>query len=259
MLDARKAQDVAVEAAQRAGEVIRRGMATARLSVSRLKSPGDIATAIDAEAEDTIRKHLLAAYPDHAILGEEQGQRGTSPYRWIVDPLDGTMNFVHGLPYFAVSLALEVQGQVRLAVVLNPVSGELYTAREGEGAYRNGERLQVSGATRLEESLVGTVVPPPTWPEMPDYLRRFCAVSVHAAGVRRLGAAALDLAGVAAGWLDGFFVMNLKLWDVAAGGLLVREAGGLVAALPGTREKDRDVRIVAAGPGIIEELRLALA
>ncbi|WP_300163894.1 inositol monophosphatase family protein [Solidesulfovibrio sp.] len=259
MLDLQQAQLVAATAARRAGALINKAYAARAVTVSRVKSPGDLATETDARAERIIRDHLRDAYPDHAVLGEEEGQRGDSPCRWIVDPLDGTMNFVHGLPYFAVSLALEIEGRVRLAVVHDPVTGGLYTAREGGGAYRNGRIVRVSTATDLASALIGTVAPPPTWPEMPDFLRRFGALCRGAAGVRRMGAAALDLAGVAGGRLDGFFVMNLKLWDVAAGGLLVTEAGGLVAPLPGVREEERGVRIVAGAPGVMEALLRVLA
>lgn len=259
MLDLQKAQTVAVAAAKYAGEAILRGRASAREDIELVKQPGDLATATDFEAERIIRERLLASYPEHAILGEEQGQSGASRCRWIVDPLDGTLNFVHGRPYFAVSVALEVEGTVCLAVVFNPVSGELYTARAGNGAYCNGERLGVSRTMALSQALVGTVIPRPAWPEMADYQRRFAVLSRRAAGVRALGAASLDLAGVAAGWLDGFFVMSLYPWDLAAGKLLVTEAGGCVAPVPGSHETDRDVRIIAATPGIIEELLLALA
>ena len=259
MVDLRQAQDVAVDAARRAGEIIRQGMATARLSVCRVKAVGDVATFVDAAAERIIRERLLAAYPDHAFVGEEQGAHGTSPCRWIVDPLDGTMNFVHGLPYFAVSVALEVEGKVRLAVVHDPVGGDVYAAREGRGAWRNGERLRVADTADLGQALVGAATPPPAWPDMADFLRRFGALCRNAAGVRRLGAAALDLAGVASGRLDGFFMMHLALWDVAAGGLLVTEAGGCVVPLPGVREEERAVRVVAACPGIVAALLRVLA
>jgi myo-inositol-1(or 4)-monophosphatase len=259
VLDLQQAQRVASRAARRAGALVKGAHAARNVVVSRIKSVGDVATETDALAERRIREDLCAAYPDHAVLGEEEGQRGVSSCRWIVDPLDGTMNFVHGLPYFAISLALEVEGKVCVAVVHNPVTGDLYTAREGGGTFLNGRRIRVSPVTDITAALVGTVVPPPSWPEMQDYLRRFCALSLQAGGVRRMGAAALDLAGVAEGCLDGFFVMNLKCWDVAAGGLLVVEAGGMVAPMPGAREADRGERVIAAAPGIMDSLLRILA
>jgi len=257
MPDLNTALNVAVAAAAGAASVIRRAVDSARAHDCRYKSPGDVATGTDALAERAIRRTLLDAFPDHAVLGEEGGQSGESPCRWIVDPLDGTMNFVHGLPYFGVSLALEVEGEVLVAVVHDPMREEVFTAVKGKGAFRNGAPLRVTQARDPLKALVGTVVPPPRWPELDDYLRRFCALARNVGGVRRNGAAALDLAAVAAGNLDGFFVMNLHLWDVAAGSLLVREAGGRVETLPGSGAHKE--RIVAAAPGIMDELLRILA
>ncbi|WP_243438724.1 inositol monophosphatase family protein [Fundidesulfovibrio soli] len=256
MPDLNQALAVALEAASAAAAIIREAAPHAAPEACTHKSPGDVATATDALAEQAIRRVLLKAYPDHAVLGEEGGQTGNAPCRWIVDPLDGTMNFVHGLPWFAVSLALEVEGEVSVAVVSDPTRGDVYSAVKSGGALLNGRPLRVSQARALLEALVGTVVPPPRWPGLEDYLRRFCALARNVGGVRRSGSAALDLAAVAAGRLDGFFVMNLHLWDVAAGSLLVREAGGQVEPLPGAQG---EAQIVAAAPGIMDALLRILA
>jgi len=218
------------------------------------KSPGDISSEIDRRAEAAIIGRLRAAYPSHAFTGEESGDSGVSPFRWIVDPIDGTVNYVHGFPYYAVSLALEANGKIALGVVADPVRGEFFTAVAGRGAYMNGKRLRVSSCPDLERAVVGTVVPPPRFAGMEEYLEYFCRVARTCAGVRRAGAAALDLAYVAAGRLDGFFVVSLQTWDIAAGTLLVAEAGGAVADVDGADDPLRTNRLVAANPVLLPEI-----
>jgi myo-inositol-1(or 4)-monophosphatase len=168
--------------------------------------------------------------------------------------LDGTVNYVRGLPYYAVSLALEEHGKIVLGLVADPVRKEFFTAIRGRGAYLNGKRLAVSRRPSLDQAVVGTVVPPPRWPGLNQYLAMFCRVATGAAGMRRSGAAALDLAYVAAGRLDGFFVLSLKAWDIAAGSLLVLEAGGAVADVDGEGDPLASNRLAAANPDLLPAL-----
>jgi myo-inositol-1(or 4)-monophosphatase len=253
-LDLDAALDAALDAV-RAGCVV---LAQGRPRLSRLrvthKSPGDLSTEVDQAAEQAILARIRQSYPGHAALGEESGAAGAGPWRWIVDPLDGSVNYVRGLPYYAVSVALEREGEILLGVVADPVRKEFFTAIRGRGAWLGGKPLRVSGRERLEEAVVGAVVPPPGSPLLEACLERFCAVARRAAGVRRAGAAALDLAYVAAGRLDGFFVLSLRRWDIAAGVLLVQEAGGVVANLDGNPEPLATDRIAAGSPGLVPHL-----
>lgn len=219
----------AFEAAGEACAILLQGQSQLTECMVKTKSPGDVTTIIDRRAEDAIRDRLQARFPEYSFTGEEGGTSGQSRCRWIVDPLDGTMNFVHGFPFYAVSLALTVDDRIVLGVVADPVRGETFHALLGCGAFLNGKPIHVSATNELEKALVGTVVPPPRWPGHDAYLQRFCRISRKAAGIRRAGAAALDLAYVAAGRLDAFFVESLKAWDIAAGMLLVTEAGGSTA------------------------------
>ena len=219
----------ALEAAREACAILVQGQSQLTEGMVKTKSPGDVTTIIDRQAEDVIRTCLQAKFPEFAFTGEESGTSGQSRCRWIVDPLDGTMNYVHGFPFYAVSLALTMDDRIVLGVVADPVRGETFHAMLGRGAFLNGNPIHVSATCELEKALVGTVVPPPRWPGHDEYLRRFCRLSTKAAGIRRAGAAALDLAYVAAGRLDGFFVESLRAWDIAAGMLLVTEAGGRTA------------------------------
>jgi myo-inositol-1(or 4)-monophosphatase len=252
---------VAVRAARRAAAVI----ADATRDLKRLptfsKDHGDIVSGADKEAEHAIVSTIAAAFPDHAILTEESGTvaaaKGDSPYRWLVDPIDGTMNFVHGFPYYAVSIALAHQGEVTHAVVLDPTRDELFTAIRGRGAQLNDAPLRTSACTRLGDALVGTVVPTRRSPRMPRYLNIFNALSTRCT-LRRAGACALDMAYVAAGRLDGHFVLSLSAWDVAAGALLVTEAGGRVGDFAGGQDILRSPEVIAAAPGVFGALREAI-
>jgi myo-inositol-1(or 4)-monophosphatase len=247
-------RDVALEAVHAGCAELIRGRTRLAQLRTRTKSPGDITTEIDRRSEAAIFSRLRAAYPGHAFLGEESGQTGTSRYRWIVDPLDGTVNYVHGIPYYAVAAAFEVDGVPVVGVIADPSRREYFTAIKGKGAFCNGRPIRVSSRTTLEEAVVGTVVPPPHWAGMPAYLAQFGAVARQAAGVRRAGAAALDLASVAAGRLDGFFVVSLKRWDIAAGALLVEEAGGRVADIDGSPDPLASNRLAAANQGLLPAL-----
>lgn len=254
---------VAIRAAQAAASVI----ADASLDLKRLptfsKQHGDIVSAADMEAEDAIVATLRAAFPEHAILGEEsgfiEGAREGGGYKWIVDPIDGTANFVHGLPYYAISIALARGTEITHAVVLDPVHNELFTAAKGKGAYCNGTPMRVSSCLDLRNALVGTVFPTRESPLLPAYLPLFNAMIAQCAGIRRAGACALDLAYLAAGRLDGFWVMSLKPWDVAAGALLVKEAGGRVGDFAGGTDFLRTNEVIAATPGVFNPLREAIA
>ena len=254
-----------VEALNVALDAVRAGcavLAEGSLRLERLsrttKSPGDISTEIDRSAESAILGRIRTKYPSHAVIGEESGASGDSPFRWIVDPLDGTMNYIRGLPYYAVSVALQAHETVVLGVVADPVRGEFFTAIRGRGAYCNNQRIGVSQCQGLSDAVVGTVVPPPQWPGLNGYLGMFRDVAIRAAGVRRAGAAALDLAYVAAGRLDGFFVLSLKAWDISAGSLLVTEAGGAVADIDGHPDPLKTNRLAAATPGVLPELLAVL-
>lgn len=262
-IDLDAALAVALDAAKAGCAVLARGRSRLARLHTTTKSPGDITTELDARSEAAIFARIRPVYPDHARLGEESGEEsgvsGASPYRWIVDPLDGTVNYVHGIPYYAVSVALEVDGAAVLGVVADPARREFFTAMRGRGAFCNERPLSVARRVRLDEAVIGTVVPPPKWPGMEGYLAQFCAVARSAAGMRRGGAAALDLAYVAAGRLDGFFVVSLKRWDLSAGSLLVREAGGAVADIDGHPDPLHANRLAAANgdllPALLERLR----
>lgn len=254
---------VAVRAARRAASVIVDATRDLRRLPTFSKEHGDIVSSADAEAEQAIIATISAAFPDHGILGEQSGDlkgaKGESPYTWIVDPIDGTLNFVHGFPYYAVSIALAHGTELTHAVVLDPVHDELYTAVRGKGAQMNGAPIRTSACTRLEDALIGTVVPTRKSPRLPGYLPVFNALAARCAGLRRAGACALDLAYLAAGRIDGFWVMSLKAWDVAAGALLVDEAGGRVGDLAGTPDFLRTHDVIAAAPGVFNPLREAIA
>ncbi|MDQ6628243.1 MAG: inositol monophosphatase, partial [Pseudomonadota bacterium] len=228
--------NIAIKAARSAGAIINR----ASLDLDRLqvntKAPNDFVTEVDLAAETAIIDTLLGAYPGHGILAEESGKtRGAkdSDYVWIIDPLDGTTNFIHGLPTYAVSIALAFRNQVQQAVVYDPARNDLFFASKGRGAFLNDKRLRVSKRTRIAECLIGTGFPFRKDDDFARYLRMFEVVMKSCAGLRRPGAAALDLCYVAAGWYDAFFETGLAPWDVAAGSLLVTEAGGLVGNFTG--------------------------
>ncbi len=205
---------------------------------------------------------LLGAYPGHAILAEESGRaRGAkdSEYLWIIDPLDGTTNFIHGLPVYAVSIALAHRGQVQQAVVYDPTRNDLFFASKGRGAFLNDKRLRVSKRLRLAESLIGTGFPFRKGDNFKRYVQMFEDVMQHCAGLRRPGAAALDLCYVAAGWYDGFFETGLNPWDIAAGSLMITEAGGLVGNFTGEADFLYQREVVAGNPKVYAQLVNRLA
>ena len=224
---------VAVDTARAAGHLLRSELRGPR-RISYKGAPTNLVTEMDARAETLIIDALGRAFPDDTILSEESGAHaGRSGRRWIVDPLDGTTNYAHGLPIFAVSIALEARGRVQLGVVFDPSHDELFAAERGGGAFVNDERLRVSAAAHLDESLLATGFPYEIRHTAETNLPEYAAFSVRTRGVRRLGSAVLYLAWVAAGRLDGYWELTVGPWDVAAGSLLVEEAGGRVSDLRG--------------------------
>jgi myo-inositol-1(or 4)-monophosphatase len=228
--------NVAVKAARAAGSIINRAALDIESVRVSQKKANDFVTEVDHAAEQAIIETLLTAYPGHGIWAEESGREHgakDSEFVWIIDPLDGTTNFIHGLPIYCVSIALAVKGKVEQAVVYDPTRNDLFTATKGRGAYLNDRRLRVSKRTDLKNSLISTGFPFRPGDNFNQYLAMMSAVMQRTAGLRRPGAAALDLAYVAAGYTEGFFELGLQPWDVAAGSLLVTEAGGLVGNFTG--------------------------
>jgi myo-inositol-1(or 4)-monophosphatase len=246
--------NIAIKAARRAGTIINRAsLDLDRLTVAR-KGPRDYVTEVDRNCEEAIVEILRTAYPDHAVLGEEFGLTGPeqADYQWIVDPLDGTTNFIHGLPNYAVSIALLHRGQVTQAVIYDPSRNELFTASRGSGAFLNDRRVRASSRTRFHEALLGA-----HWPrsgESDGGVARFRALGEECVGVRRMGSSVLDLAYVACGRLDGFCGVGLKSWDMAAGSLLVLESGGLISDFEGEQTWLDTGNVLAASPKIFTQM-----
>lgn len=254
--------NIAVKAARTAGAIINRAsMDLDRISVTA-KSHNDFVTEVDRAAEQAIIQTLLEAFPGHGILGEESGRTfgaRDSEYLWIIDPLDGTTNFIHGLPVYAVSIALAFRGKIEQAVVYDPTRNDLFYATKGRGAFLNDKRLRVSKRIRLQDSLIGTGFPFRKGDNFKRYLKIFEEVMQNCAGLRRPGAASLDLCYVAAGWYDGFFETGLSPWDCAAGSLIITEAGGLVGNFTGEPDFLYQREIIAANPKIYAQLVRILA
>ena len=220
--------NVMSRAADKAARGLKRDFGEVEQLQVSLKGPGDFVSTADTKADKVLRQELSRARPDYAFLTEESGEiaGSDSEHRWIIDPLDGTTNFLHGLPHFCISIALERAGEIVAGVILDPVKDETFWAEKGIGAYLNDRRLRVSSRRQLANALIGTGTPFGERADKPRFLRQLDTVMASVADVRRLGAAALDLAYVAAGRYDGFWEYGLHPWDVAAGLLLVREAGG---------------------------------
>jgi myo-inositol-1(or 4)-monophosphatase len=247
----------AIKAARRAGSVINRAARDSTALQVQAKQARDFVTQVDRAAEAEILEIVRRAYPDHAVLAEESGEsapaasRGKAEYRWLIDPLDGTTNFIHGFPQYSVSIAVQHRGVLSHAVVYDPFKNELFTATRGRGAYLDDRRIRVSRCMRIEEALIGTGFPFKELPRIDRYLAQMRAVMEVAAGVRRAGSAALDLAYVAAGRADGFWELGLSPWDIGAGVLLILEAGGLVTGLSGKDDHLETGDIIAATPKIL--------
>jgi len=239
--------NTAVKAARKAAAIITRASYDVDKLTIRSKRKNDFVSEVDHAAEEAIIGVLREAYPDHGFLAEESGEtESTREFVWVIDPLDGTTNFLHGVPQYCISIALMQKGVAQQAVVFDPNRNELFTATKGVGAYLNDRRIRVSRTDKVEEALVGTGFPYREFANIDEYLKMLKNVMAGTAGLRRPGAAALDLAWVASGRFDAFFEMGLSPWDMAAGALLVREAGGLVADFAGNDAYLDSGRIVAA-------------
>ncbi|HUK05807.1 MAG TPA: inositol monophosphatase family protein [Burkholderiales bacterium] len=252
--------NTAVKAARRAGGIINRAALDRGALQVRAKGANDFVTQVDHAAEAAIIDIVRAAYPEHAILGEESGalERSKSEYRWIIDPLDGTTNFIHGFPQYCVSIAVQHRGTTAHGVVYDPGRNELFTASRGAGAFLDDRRVRVSKCAQLKEALVGTGFPFKEVSRLTLYMRQLRTVMTSASGVRRAGSAALDLAYVACGRMDAFWEMGLSSWDMAAGALMIQEAGGLVGDLAGEEGYLDRGEIAAATPRVFPQLLGAL-
>ncbi|MEX1033472.1 MAG: inositol monophosphatase family protein [Cellvibrionaceae bacterium] len=245
---ARKAATLAEQAAERLDKL-----------TIETKARNDFVTQVDHAAEKEIIYHLRKAYPEHNIRGEESGLHegsGTTDYEWLIDPIDGTTNFIHGIPHFAVSIACLHKGRVEHGVIIDPTKREEFTASRGKGAQLNGRRIRVSPRQGLDGAIIGTGIPFSGFAleHMEPYLACLRDIAGQTAGIRRPGSAALDLAYVAAGRFDGFWEMNLKPWDIAAGVLLIQEAGGLTADLKGGTRYLETGHIVTGTPRVFKSL-----
>jgi myo-inositol-1(or 4)-monophosphatase len=254
---------IALRAARKAGELIERSLERVDIVAFEEKGRNDFVTEVDTAAEKEIIYNLRKAYPEHTIIGEETGRSvgktadgKDSDYQWIIDPLDGTTNFIHGIPHFAVSIACLYKGQVQHAVILNPITREEFTASKGRGATLNGRRIRASKRRGLNGALIGTGIPfnGYAYEKITPYLATMYEIAGQTAGIRRPGAASLDLAYVAAGRFDGFWEMNLKPWDIAAGLLMVTEAGGLVSDFKGGNTSMETGNVVCAAPKVFKPL-----
>jgi myo-inositol-1(or 4)-monophosphatase len=259
--------NIAVKAARRAGSIINRAALDRTKLEIRSKHTNDFVTQVDKAAESAIIDIIRQAYPDHAILGEESGStEGRNPggttskteYRWIIDPLDGTTNFIHGFPQYCVSIALQNRAAIEHGVIYDPAKNELFTASKGRGAFLDDRRIRVTKCANLKDALVGTGFPFKEMSRLDLYFRQLREVMQTSSGVRRAGAAALDLAYVAAGRMDAFWELGLSPWDMAAGALLIQEAGGLVGDLKGDTGWLESGDIAAATPKVFTQLLAAL-
>ena len=248
--------NIAIKAARAAGAIINRASMDLDILKVNTKAPNDFVTEVDQMAETAIIDILQDAYPDHGILAEESGRTGArdSEFVWIIDPLDGTTNFIHGFPVYCVSIALAHRGVVQQAVVYDPTRDDLFYATRGRGAFLNNRRLRVSKRTRLSDALIGTGFPFRKGDNPKRYLKMFEEVMAEVAGLRRPGAAALDLCYVAAGYYDAFFETGLQPWDVAAGSLIVTEAGGLIGNFTGESDYMYQREVLAGAPKIYGQM-----
>ena len=250
--------NTAVKAARRGAAIINR----ASFDIDRVKviekQQNDFVTEVDRAAEQAIIEVLKTAYPDHAILAEESGPSSNlhdeNENVWIIDPLDGTTNFIHGFPQYAVSIALQQRGQITQAVVYDPTRNELFTATKGAGAFLNEKRIRVARRDKLADSLIGTGFPFRPEDDIDEYLKLFRAMTQRTAGLRRAGSAALDLAYVGCGRFDGFFEKGLKPWDIAAGSLIITEAGGIVGNYQGESDYLDRGDVIAGSPKIFAQM-----
>ena len=249
--------NIAVKAARRAASIINRASLDIDKLTIAVKQQSDFVTEVDKAAEGAIIEVLQEAYPSYGILAEESGNAGTAPdaeYQWIIDPLDGTTNFIHGFRQYAISIGLAHKGAMVHGLVFDPNRNELFTASKGGGAFMNEKRIRVSKRIRLDNALIGTGFPYRVFDHVDSYLAIFKDIAQKTAGMRRPGAATLDLAWVACGRMDGFWELGLSPWDMAAGSLLVSEAGGLVGDLSGESAYMTTGNIVGGNPKIFSQL-----
>jgi myo-inositol-1(or 4)-monophosphatase len=245
---------LAIRAAEAAGKVLLKFWAEREELTVSSKRAGDFVSEADITAENELKKLLLGARESDRWLGEETGPNGEGDRRWIVDPLDGTTNFLRGIPFWSVSVALEVKGELVVGVVHNPVSSETFAAELGSGATLNGQQIGVSNTSEFASALFGTGVPFGSMPHITDSALEIGRLMPHCAGVRRLGSAALDLAYVAAGRLDGFWERKLRIWDIAAGLVLVREAGAIVEGAESNERPEESGTVITATPKLFSAL-----
>jgi myo-inositol-1(or 4)-monophosphatase len=247
--------NIAVNAARQAGDIIIRHIAKLDHLKVVAKNSNEYFSEVDVKAEEAIMNTILKAYPEHGIIAEESGVRNTeSETVWIIDPLDGTTNYLHGFPFFSVSIAVKIKNRIEHGVVYDPIHQECFTASRGRGAQLNDRRIRVSKQTQLEASLLGTGIPFRDTTLAKRYLPTFEAMIGKCAGIRRTGSAALDLAYVASGRLDGFWEIGLKPWDLAAGSLLIKEAGGLISDMQGSEDHLSKGEVIAGTPKIFKAL-----
>ena len=247
--------NIAVKAARRAGAIINRASQDIGTLTVKSKNFNDFVSEVDVAAERAIIDTLKEVYPDHGFFGEESGSSThTSDFIWIIDPLDGTTNFLHNFPQYCVSIALQHKGEITQAVIYEPNRNDLYTATKGRGAFLNDKRIRVSKCDKLQESLVGTGFPFRSFKHLDTYLGMFKSMLQKTTGIRRPGSAALDLAYVANGSLDAFWEIGLSPWDIAAGALLVQEAGGIISNLNGKEGWLQSGNVLAASPKIYDAM-----
>ncbi|MCW8829901.1 MAG: inositol monophosphatase [Gammaproteobacteria bacterium] len=247
--------NIAVRAARAAGDIIVRSMDKIDHLKIATKRNNDFVTEVDRKAEEAIIDILRQSYPEYGILAEESGLQGEgAEFQWIIDPLDGTTNYLHGFPQFSVSIALTQKDRIIAGVIYDPMSQELFTASKGDGAQLNGKKLRVSGQVGLKGALLSTGFPYHDQSYLDTYLKTMKQMMAPAAGIRRPGSAALDLAWLAAGRTDGFWEFNLNAWDIAAGILLVREAGGIITDFAGGDRYLETGDIIAASPKVFPEM-----
>ena len=246
--------NIAIRAARKAGDIIARSCDKVDTLKIASKKDNDFVSEVDQRAEQAVIETLLKAYPDHSILAEESGDHKGNDFQWIIDPLDGTTNFIHAFPQYAVSIALRHKQKLDVAVVYDPFKQELFTASRGEGAQLNGKRIRVSSRTTTRGALLGTGIPFSDMDLYDKHQQTMRALIPGSAGIRRAGSAALDLAYVAAGRLDGFWEFGLNAWDMAAGVLLVEEAGGLVGDFDGGFAYLDNGNVLAANPKLFKSM-----
>jgi myo-inositol-1(or 4)-monophosphatase len=252
--------NVATKAAREAGKIINRASQDVGALKVQTKDYNDFVSEVDRAAEDAIISILKEAYPTHGFLGEESGTSNADAESiWIIDPLDGTTNFLHNFPCYCVSIALQEKGVLTQAVIYDPVHNDLFTATKGRGAFLNDKRIRVTNRSKLQDGLISTGFPFKDFSYLDTYLEIFKDMAKKTSGLRRPGSAALDLAYVAAGYTDGFFEINLSPWDIAAGALLVQEAGGIVGDFEGNESWLRTGNIVAGNPKVFGQMLQVIA